>query len=191
MRLQNLGIATIGLAAGLLLRAQPPGPPPAPDFTELTAYLSLTDAQVTSLHDLNRAQRDAARTVSEDLRSKHQALNTALRSGSTDAATINSNALAVKAGEQKMLAIRQQHQAQAVATLTAAQQAKLKVLTDAAALAPSIRQASMLGLMDSPQQGHGGPGDVGGGMFRRGGPGGGPGGRGGRGGPPPPSSQQD
>ena len=182
MKLHNLALATIGLAGGLLLHAQEPGPPPAPDFTELKAYLSLTDAQVTSLHDLNRAQRDASRSVAEDLRSKHQALNTAMRSGSTDAATINSNALAVKAGEQKLLAIRQQYQTQAVASLSAAQQAKLKVLTDAAALAPSIRQASMLGLMDGPQQGRGGGGPVG--MFRRG-----PGGPGGPDGPPPPAIQ--
>ena len=162
MKLQNLALATIGLAGGLLLHAQPPGPR---DITELKAYLSLTDAQVTSLHDLNKAQRDSSRTIAEDLRSKHQALDAAVRSGSTDAATINSDALAVKAGEQKMLAIRQQYQAQAVATLSAAQQAKLKILVDAAALEPSIREASMLGLMDPPQPGRGGPG---GGMFRRG-----------------------
>lgn len=179
MKLQNLAIATIGLAGGLLLHAQPP----PPDFTELKAYLNLSDAQVSSFHDLNRAQRDAARSVSEDLRSKHQAMNSAMRSGSTDVATINSNAQAIKAGEQKMQSIRQQYQTQAVATLTADQQNKLKALTDAAALMPSVHQASMLGLIAAPQgqgpRGGGGPRGPGGATFHRGGPGG-----------PPPSPQE-
>ena len=134
-----------------------------------------------SLQDLNKAQRAATRTVADDLRARHQAMNTAMRSGSTDAATLNTTAQAIQAGEAKMLSIRQQFQAQAVASLTPDQQAKLKILTDAAALAPNIHQASMLGLIAQPQSargdGPGGPG--GGGMFRRGGPGG----------PPPPAAQ--
>ena len=171
MRLRNIVLATLGLAGSILLQAQPRGPHPAPDFTELKAYLNLTDAQVTSLGDLNQAHRDATRAIADDLRSKHQAMNKAMRSGSTDSATLNSTAQAIKAGDRKMQSIREQYQAQAVASLTPAQQAKLKTLTDAAALAPNIHQAAMLGLMI------GGPDGPGGMMFRRGG---------GPGGPPPP-----
>ena len=177
MTIQKFALATLGIASGLLLQAQPP----LPDFTELKAYLNLTDGQVTSLHDLSRAQRDAGRAVSESLRTQHQTMNTAMRSGSTDAATINSAALAIKAGDEKMASIRSQYQAQAVASLTPAQQVKLKALTDAAALAPNIQQAAMLGLISAPGGMRGG--GPGGAMFRRGG------GPGGPGGPPPPAQQ--
>ena len=176
MLLRNVTLATLGLAGSLmLLQAQPSGPPSAPDFTELKAYLNLSDAQVASLGDLSKAQRDASRAVSTDVRSKHQAMNKAMRSGTTDSATLNATAQSIQAGEQKMQSIRAQYQAQAVAALTPAQQMKLKALTDAAALAPNIHQAAMLGLIDPPAGGRdGGPGGA---MFRRGG---------GHGGPPPP-----
>ena len=181
MRLRNIALATLGLAGSILLQAQPPGPRHAPDVSALKAYLNLTDAQVTSLGDITKAQRDATRTVADELRAKHQAMNTAMRSGSTDSATLNSAAQAIQAGEQRMQSIRQQYQAQAVAVLTPDQQAKLKTLSDAAALAPNIHEAAMLGLINPPAggpRGGGGPGDM---MMRRGPGPGGPGGH-----PPPP-----
>jgi Spy/CpxP family protein refolding chaperone len=177
-----LAAAALALASGVMMQAQPPrGGGPAPDFTAIKAYLNLTDAQVTSLHDLNKSQRDASQSIMSDLRTKHQALNTAMRSGSTDSASIAALAQAVQAGEQKMQSLRLQYQSQAVATLTAEQQAKLKVLTDAAALMPNVHQASMLNLL-TPPQGGGGPGGGGSMAFRRG--------PGGPGGPPPPADQE-
>lgn len=176
MKMRKLTLVILGTAGSFMLHAQRAGiPAPPQDFTELKAYLNLTDSQVTSLGDLNKAQREAGRAVSEELRAKHQAMNTAMRSGSTDSATLNSTAQAIQAGEQKMQAIHQQHQAQAVAVLTRAQQAELKTLTDAAALAQNIHQASMLGLIAPLPGQRGGPG--GGMQFRHG--------TGGRGGPPP------
>ena len=181
MKLVNttLAIAALAITGGMLMQAQPHGggPPLPADFTAIKTYLNLSDAQVTSLRDLNKSQRDASQSVASDLRTKHQALNAAMRGGTTDSASIAAMAQAVQAGEQKLQSIRLQYQAQAVSTLTAEQQAKLKVLSDAAALMPNVHQASMLNLITPPQgSGPGGPGGMG---FRRG-----------SGGPPPPAENQ-
>jgi Spy/CpxP family protein refolding chaperone len=162
IRNTTLSIAALALAGGVLLQAQPPrgGGHHSQNFTALKTYLNLTDAQVTSLHELNKSERLATQPVASDLRTKHQALEHALRAGTTDAGTLTTMTQAVQASEQKMQALRQQYQSQAVAVLTGDQQAKLKALTDAAALMPSIRQAAALHLI-APQ----------GGMFGRGGPG--------------------
>jgi len=163
-----MAIAALAIAGSIMVQAQPRGGGPGhpADLTAIKAYLNLTDAQVTALHELNKSQREASQSVMSDLRTKHQALNTAMRSGTTDVSAL---AQAVQAGEQKMQSIRQQYQSQAVSTLTAEQQAKLKVLSDAAALMPNVHEASMLNLI-TPPAGAGGPGAM---AFRRG-PGGPP-----------------
>lgn len=139
-----------------MLQAQPPHRGGPPDFTAIKTYLNLTDAQVTSLNELTKSERQASQAVSSDLRTKHQALNQALRGGTTDAATLTSMSQAVQASEQKMVALRQQYQTQAAGLLTGDQVTKLKALTDAAALMPSVHEATMLNLIAPPAGGGGG-----------------------------------
>ena len=159
MKIRNttLTIAAMAVAGSMMLQAQPHRGGP-PDLTAIKTYLNLTDAQVTSLHEVAKAERQASQPVATDLRSKHQALSTALRGGTTDAGTLATMTQAVQAGEQKMLALRQQYQAQATALLTGDQQAKLKALSDAAALMPSVHEAAMLNLITPPAGGPGGRG---------------------------------
>ena len=161
MKIRNttLSIAALAVAGAVLMQAQPPrgGGHHSQNFTALKTYLNLTDAQVTSLHELTKSERLATQPVASDLRTKHQALEHALRAGTTDAGTLTTMTQAVQAGEQKMLAVRQQYQTQAVAVLTGDQQGKLKALTDAAALMPSVHEAAALHLI-APQFGRGGPG---------------------------------
>ncbi len=166
---QTILTLTLATFTGALVMAQPPGGPHAPhDFTVLKTYLALTDAQVTSLQELNHSARVAGQAVQTDLRTKHQALNAAIRGGATDPTAVSALAQAVQAGEAKMLAIRQDYQTQAVGMLTADQKVKLAALSAAAALTPHIREAEMLNLITPPA------GEGPGGGFRRGfgGPGG-------------------
>ena len=57
-----------------------------PSFTGIKAYLNLSDTQVTSITAANSAARESNRAVHEQLRAKHDALQTALKAGSADAA---------------------------------------------------------------------------------------------------------
>ena len=163
--------------APLLMMAQPP----APDVTVLKDYLNLTDTQMTSLDGVMRSQHDASRSLATQAHSTRQAFDTATHGGTTDAATLGNLMLAMQASEKKVQALHAQYQQQAVSILTSDQQAKLKVLSDAAALGPQIHQAAMLGLISPPpppQRGGGGPGGPGGSFARAG--------RRAPGGPPPP-----
>jgi Spy/CpxP family protein refolding chaperone len=169
IRNTTLTVAVMAIAGSVMVQAQPHRGGP-PDLTAIKAYLNLTDAQVTSLHELTKAEHQASQPVASDLRTKHQALSVALRGGTTDAGTLTTMTQAVQAGEQKMQAIRQQYQSQAAGMLTGDQQAKLKALSDAAALMPSVHEAAMLNLIAPPAGGGGG----GGGGWGRGGPGGPP-----------------
>jgi Spy/CpxP family protein refolding chaperone len=156
---RNLILAVLAVAP-LALMAQPP----TRDFTALKTYLGLTDAQVTSLTGVTQSERQASRGIATEAHTNRQAFEAASRSGTADAATLGNLMLAVQASDKKMQSLRAQYQSQAVGVLTADQQAKLKVLSDAAALMPHIHEATMLNLLTPAQgagferMGRGGPG---------------------------------
>lgn len=191
MRTLRTTILSLTAAAGLLLAQPRGGGPPPPDFTEIKAFLNLNDSQITSLQTIEKAHRQAAQALQGEMRANKQAMRTAMDSGAADAIAQASQAM--KAHQQKMQTLHQSYQTHATAVLTPEQNAKLKVLSDAAALMPNIHAAQRLNLI-TPSEGAGGPGRAfgpGPGFgpeMRRGGPGRGPGGPGGP--PPPPPAAQ-
>ena len=167
-----LALASVSFAQG----------PHQPNFTELKAYLNLTDTQVQALQQLRQNSMASMSSVHAQMRTAEEALQTKMQSGnSSDAAAADSLMMQMSALRKQIEQAQVSLTQQSVATLTADQQTKLKALQAAADLQPDIMQAQMLGLLARPARGPGGG-------F------GGPGGFGGEGraltrrGPPPPAN---
>lgn len=182
--LMTLALAGLSLAQGpgAGLRA---GTPPAPDA--LKAFLGLTDAQVQQLTELRRSHPEAMKPYAEQLQTKAQALREEMLKANPDAAKVGQLMVEMKAIREQMRAERVKLNDQAKALLTEAQKAKLAELEKAMELAPAIRQAIGLRLLNGPEgvgagSGRRGPGLLGPGAAGPGaGPGGGMGFTGGRG----------
>jgi Spy/CpxP family protein refolding chaperone len=109
-------------------------PKPAARLDALKSYLSLSDAQVTSLMQLGKQARLGNRDERQELRK-------AMRSGTPEE---------VAALRKRLRDSRSGVQGQAQNILTPEQRTKLTALQDAAKLAPALRQAAVLGLLDPP-----------------------------------------
>lgn len=130
----------------------------APAFTEIKAYLGLSDAQVTSITASNKTAMEANKTLMEQMRTKQKALQTALESGSTDATAIGQEMLQIHALRKQATANRDKAHEQAVSFLSAEQKTKLTALESDKSLRRELRQAHFLNLLSAPAGGKGGPG---------------------------------
>ncbi len=181
---KTLVIASMATAMAI---AQPPGrgfgPPSTtngsqtqtPTVDNVKQYLGLSDTDVANLEALHQATRQAIQPLAEQLHQQEQTLRQSIQNGSATAATIGTATLAIEALRKQIAQKQADAQVKAAASLTAAQQAKLKTLQAAMALAPTIREAHVLGLVTPPEgmgPGGMGPGAMGGSGGR------GPGGRG-------------
>jgi hypothetical protein len=131
--------------------------PPAPSVTELKTYLSLSEAQVTSLQTIRQNLHTSIRSTMQQLQTKRQTLNTELAAGNTSAATLGQQLLDIQNLRKSVTAAQTASQAQALNVLTADQKTKLQVLTNAAALRPQIGEAMSLGLIVPPAGSQPGP----------------------------------
>lgn len=151
--------------AALTVLAQTPADPAAPPVTEVKAYLSLTDAQLTQLQQIGRDRAEAARSILTQIRDKRTSLAAALGATSPDPAAVGRIMVDIKNLETQVRQLAVKYHNQALTVLTADQKAKVKVLQDAANLAPAIRQAAGLNLLDPPER-PAAPGPGGAGMRR-------------------------
>jgi Spy/CpxP family protein refolding chaperone len=125
---------------------------------------------------IRTAADTASQTYFTQLRTKEQALNTALRANPVDSAAVTALRADITSIQSSITKVHTDATTQEVATLSPAQQAKVATLAAAVALRDQIEGAARLGLIANP----------GGGPSFGGGPGGrGPGGGKGKGGPPP------
>jgi Spy/CpxP family protein refolding chaperone len=152
--LVSLALASVSFAQG----------PHPPNFTELKAYLNLTDSQVQALQTLRQNSMASMSTVHAQMRTAEESLRAKMQTGNSSDATAAGNLMMQmstlrKQVEQAQVSLTQQ----SIATLTPDQQTKLKALQAAADLQPDIMQAQMLGLLARPARGPGGgPGAFGG-----------------------------
>lgn len=172
-------ILTLALAAGAAFAQSGP---PAPKLDEVKTYLSLTDAQVTSIEAVRTSNRSAREAIFTQIRTDQKALRTALNNGSSDASALGGYLTDIETQKKKLKDLNDSERTQALAILTDAQKVKLAALQAAAELQPTVREASFLGLLTPPAKGgdlmpFGGPGGGGPGgpmglmgMGRRGGP---------------------
>lgn len=184
MKFPKLMTAAAALFAALCLNAQRPrfadGATPAgttatnPGLDAVKTYLSLTDSQLTGFDAIRKTAQTAEQPLFEQMRTKQQALNAAMRANPVVAATIASLQTDINALQAQIDKIESGARDQMTATLTADQKTKLATLTAAAALNEQIQGASRIGLLARPAGGpggRGGPGGPGGGFGKgKGGP---------------------
>lgn len=128
--------------------------PIAPRIDELKQHLSLTDAQVTQLQNIQKSKSDAAQAVWEQMRPKEQELARLLEAGSNDVTRIGTLTVELNnLRRQLMNSSNDGYRAQALAVLTADQKAKLAVLDNALRLQAPAHQAISLNLLDYPNLG--------------------------------------
>jgi len=161
----NFRVISITLAATALFAQGPGGPhmrgmgAPA-KTTAVQTYLSLTDAQVTSLQQLRTAEEAALKPIFQQIGPLRQTLRTQEQGSSADATSVGKLVLSIQALEQQIAPIRASYQQQALAVLTATQKTQLAALQSAAALMPAIHEAGALNLL-APPEGSEGPGGFG------------------------------
>lgn len=175
MKLKLVGITgTAALAVAMFAYAQPPGRGAAsqgkggPPVDAVKTYLTLTDSQITGFQAIRQTAQTAGEPIGEQLRTKQQALRTALNATPVNAATITSLQGEITALRAQLDKIQEGARAQMAALLSAAQKTKLATLEAAATLREEVQGAAAIGLVAG-----GGPGGPGGrGKGGRGGPGG-------------------
>lgn len=133
------------------------GPGAGQSFTEIKAYLNLSDTQITSINNAVRAAADANQALRNTIREKHIALQTLLNNGSTDANAIGKAMIEIRDLQKQITAAQAKIQEQALSFLTADQKTKLKALEDAEKLRPAIGQAHALHLLAPPANAGPGP----------------------------------
>ena len=144
-----------GLALSMAVWAQGPPAPPAP--AELKAYLGLSDSQVQALQQIQQQEREALRTIHDEMAQKQKTLGDQLQAGGTDASALGRLLLDIQNLRKRIEDAQKTFQDQVSNQLTADQKAKLKALEEAAKLQPVIGQAMGLNLLTPPAPPLGGP----------------------------------
>ena len=168
-------VLAAALTAGLALAQGPGGRgfhpmaagggPRAASADQVKAYLALTDAQVTQLQQIQQDEFTANRSIRQQIGEKEDALKTALAGTSPTATELGNLLVDIKNLRAQISQNRDKYRTQALALLNDAQKPKLAALQAAAALQPTIRQATMLNLIappagDSAEPFGGGPGPM-------------------------------
>lgn len=125
---------------------------PGPVFTQVKAYLGLTDSQMQSLQSILDSRNQAAQQFYNQINQKYAELNRLLEAGTGTAAQIGQLMLDIRA-LQKQTPPDTPYRAQALNVLTADQKNKLPKLSEALQLQPAAGQAGMLLLIEYPQRG--------------------------------------
>ncbi|MDA0204263.1 MAG: periplasmic heavy metal sensor [Acidobacteria bacterium] len=163
-------IASAALA-GVLFAQGPEGRRGRQTPDALIAYLNLSETQVAALQENSKAMREAMRAVMESARDGREDVREELQQDNPNPTIVGQALVDAQETRQAISAKKAEFRANALAILTADQQASLAALQQALELAPTARQAIGANLLESPegQMGPGGPGTH---FGRRGGPGG-------------------
>jgi Spy/CpxP family protein refolding chaperone len=150
---------TIGLYASILLitstvvqaQGTPVMPPfPTPAYSQLKAYLNLSDTQLQSLEDIYKSRLTAQQAIYQQISAKQKQLNQLLAEGTTDAAAVGQLMIDIHNLQQQAATPSSTYRDQALKVLSADQAAKLTALVTALQLQQAAYQAVTLNLIDSP-----------------------------------------
>jgi Spy/CpxP family protein refolding chaperone len=169
-------LAALVLTATMMMYAQPPGRGArgaaatttamtlTPPTDAVKTYLTLTDSQMTGFAAIRQTAMTAGQPLADQIRTKSQALQTALSQTTIDTTLVASLRAAITALQSQIDKIQSDARVQMVALLSAAQKTKLATLEAAAALRNEVQGAAIIGLVDGGQggPGFGGPGGPGG-----------------------------
>jgi len=145
------------LAAGMVVAQEPaiglPGTDTSlsirPQYEELKAYLSLTEAQITQLTQLQSSYHQRTQTIHNEMAAKHRTLYTEMASDTPNGAAAGEAVVAIANLRKQLTAAEKQILQDAAAVLTDAQKPKLQTLDAARKLQMQIGQAQGLFLLDS------------------------------------------
>lgn len=156
IRLKHL-LVVAASSASFLIAQEPDRPSPTifpPPIFEpgraLREYLNLAPAQVAALQDIQKSKREAEQAVFEEMRQKHAALDTLLRSGSNDYQQIGRLTVEIRDLQKKLPLSGDPYRTRALAVLSQDQRAKLPPLATALQLQWTANDAVAWNLLDSP-----------------------------------------
>jgi len=150
--MKNRFLACILLIAPALLYGQDKSTMLAgPVYTEIKAYLSLTDTQIQSLQAIQDSRNQALQVIYNQISQKYNTLNQLLEAGNASAAQVGQLMLDIQALQKQTTSSDGPYRTQSLNVLTADQKAKLPKLTEALQLQPAAGQAGTLLLIDYPQ----------------------------------------
>jgi Spy/CpxP family protein refolding chaperone len=133
-----------------------------PNITDIKAYLTLTDTQITGIQAVQKQLQTAVQNLQTQIQTKQTALDTAMAGANPDALTVGKLLVDIANLHKQVQTQAGTFRDQAINLLTAAQKTKLTALNEAAKLQPAIHQAIGLLLLAPPVNPYGTPG-IGGG----------------------------
>ena len=153
MKPLSLAIA-VGYLTASLLPAQggviTPAPLAQPVYTQLKAFLNLTDAQVQSLVQIQSNRTVAQQAIYKQINDKQTQLNLLLNQSTSDALTVGQLEIDINNLRKQLQLPNSSYRASALAVLTPDQTAKLADLVRALQLQQPAWQAITLDLIDPP-----------------------------------------
>lgn len=156
----KLGILFLSLAGALAFGQNEPAPMPLPmpidvkpAYESVTKFLALTDAQRTSLLQVQEARLKADRAIYEQMGAKRTELNRLLQAGSNDAVAIGRLMVDINNLQRQLPTSGAPYRTQALAVLNDAQKAKLAQLSQALEMQQPAGEAVALNLIDYPNAG--------------------------------------
>jgi Spy/CpxP family protein refolding chaperone len=149
LNIKNI-LLTFALTLAPLSAQQPSiGIPRVPD-SPLRVHLTLTDAQIASLRQIQAQKRAAESAIYSQIGERQRQLNALLSEGSNDAATIGRLMVEINNLRRQLPLPDDPYRAQAVAVLNDAQKAKLPALAEALRLSPAANEAVYYNLLQAP-----------------------------------------
>ena len=127
-----------------------PTPIAQPVYTQLKAFLNLTDAQVQSLVQIQSNRTAAQQAIYKQINDKQTQLNLLLNQGTSDALTVGQLEIDINNLRKQLQLPNSSYRASALAVLTPDQTAKLADLVRALQLQQPAWQAITLDLIDPP-----------------------------------------
>jgi Spy/CpxP family protein refolding chaperone len=118
------------------------------DYSELKTALTLSDAQLQQLVQLQTSHFQSNQTIYNQMSDKQKILSQQLSSDTPDSAAAGAAVVALAALRRQLNTAEKQFRDSAVALLTQAQRPKLQALDDARKLQTPIYQAVSLGLLE-------------------------------------------
>ncbi|MGH9629894.1 MAG: Spy/CpxP family protein refolding chaperone [Bryobacteraceae bacterium] len=129
-----------------------PLPFPVPQYEELKQHLTLSDAQLQSLRDVQRRRSEAEQAIHTQIREKQTILNELLRTGSTDALRIGQVTVEINNLRKQLPLSGEPYHSQAIGVLNPEQRNQLAPLATALQLQSPAYQAIALSLIEQPQR---------------------------------------
>ena len=145
--------ATLSVSSSAQVVSTLPAPVPAPAqmYSAIKQYLTLSDAQLASLQQIQQNRQKAERAAYEQIRMKQIELDKLLQAGSNDSVTIGRLMVDINNLRRQAPASTAPYKAQALAILNDVQKQKTVVLQQALELQQTAWQGVSLNLLDTPR----------------------------------------